>query len=374
MSSEGLEDVVATTSSITLIDGTKGRLLYRGYDINDLVQYSSYEETAFLLWNGRLPTKDELENFSLALATKRSLPSGVVRIIESFPPDTNTMDALRGGVACLGIFDDRTFTIQEKAASISSKMGTMAAQIHAQRSGGGQAALRSPRADLSFAANFLYTTTGSEPDEYSTKVMNVILILHADHELNASTFAARVVASTLSDVYSAITAAVGALKGPLHGGANEKVVEMVHDIGSQSNVERYVHDRLAKHQKVMGFGHRVYKTEDPRATILKDYARKLITTSKDRSDFEILLKLQEVMLKEKKIYANVDLFSGFVLNRIGIPTYLFTPVFAVGRTPGWLAHVLEQYDNNRLLRPVAQYKGPTQEAYIPLSRRRPMPA
>jgi citrate synthase len=216
--------------------------------------------------------------------------------------------------------------------------------------------------------------TGNEPDEYSTKVMNVILILHADHELNASTFAARVVASTLSDVYSAITAAVGALKGPLHGGANEKVVEMVHDIGSPSNVQPYVQDRLSKHQKVMGFGHRVYKTEDPRSKILKEYARRLISTPKDMSDFEILLKLQEVMLKEKNIHANVDLFSGFVLNRIGIPTYLFTPVFAMGRTPGWLAHVLEQYDNNRILRPVAQYTGPTQEAYIPISRRTPMPA
>ncbi len=371
--SAGLEDIVATTSSITLIDGVKGRLLYRGYDIADLVQNSSYEETAYLLWNGRLPTKDQLESFSAGLTAKRNLPSGVTRIIETFPPDTNTMDALRAGVACLGIFDDRTFTIQDKAASISSKIGTMAAQIHAQRSAGRTAALPAPRNDLGFASNLLYMVTGKEPEEYNTKVMNVILILHADHELNASTFAARVVASTLSDVYSAVTAAVGALKGPLHGGANEKVVEMVHDIGSPNNVARYVNDRLAKHQKIMGFGHRVYRTEDPRSRILKEYARKLISTSKDKSDFEILLTLQQVMEKEKGIHSNVDLFSGFVLNRIGIPTYLFTPVFAVGRTPGWLAHILEQYDNNRLLRPIADYTGPTQEAYLPIARRKPMP-
>jgi citrate synthase len=355
--SAGLEDVVATTSSITLIDGVKGRLLYRGYDIDDLVQNSSYEETAYLLWNGQLPTKEQLEAFTNALTTKRNLASALT---------------LRGGVACLGIFDDRTFTIQDKAASISAKIGTMAAQIHAQRSGGKAGAFHAPRTDLGYAANFLYMVTGNEPEEYNTKVMNVILILHADHELNASTFAARVVASTLSDVYSAVTAAVGALKGPLHGGANEKVVEMVHDIGSPNNVARYVHDRLAKHQKIMGFGHRVYRTEDPRSKILKEYARRLISTSKDKSDFEILLALQQTMEKEKNIHANVDLFSGFVLNRIGIPTYLFTPVFAMGRTPGWLAHILEQYDNNRLLRPIADYTGSQQEAYIPITRRTPM--
>ncbi len=368
--STGLEDVVATTSSITFIDGVNGRLLYRGYDINDLAKNSTYEETAYLLWNGRLPTKEQLDGFSIGLATKRDLPSGVTRIIETFPPDTNTMDALRAGIACLGIFDDRTLTIQDKAGSIASKMGTMAALVHARKSSGGAGI--APRKDLDFASSFLYMVTGSEPEAYDAKVMNVILILHADHELNASTFAARVVASTLSDVYSAVTAAVGALKGPLHGGANEKVVEMVHDIGSPSSVEGFVRDRLAKHQKIPGFGHRVYKTEDPRSRILKEYARKLISTSKDRSDFEILMRLQEIMQKEKNIYPNVDLFSGFVLNRIGIPTYLFTPVFAMGRTPGWLAHILEQYDNNRLLRPIAEYTGPTQEAYLPIARRTPM--
>jgi citrate synthase len=258
------------------------------------------------------------------------------------------------------------YSMQEKVASIASKVGTMAATIHRQKH---DLQPVRPKDGLSFSSNLLYMITGKEPDKLAAKVMDVILILHADHELNASTFAARIVASTLSDIYSAITAAVGALKGPLHGGANEKVVEMTEEIGSPDRTEKYVLDKLARKEKIMGFGHRVYKTDDPRAKILKDYARKLISSDRDRGDFEILTKLQEVMSREKQLHANVDLFSGFVLNHVGVPTYLFTPIFAVGRSVGWLAHVMEQYANNRIMRPVAEYSGPQQELYVPVGQR-----
>ncbi|MBI2649340.1 MAG: citrate/2-methylcitrate synthase [Thaumarchaeota archaeon] len=364
--SKGLEDVVAATSSITYIDGIKGRLLYRGYDIADLVENSSYEETAYLIWNARLPTERELSDFTKGLVSKRPIPSGVDSVLNSLPTNCDAMDALKIAVAVLGIFDDPMYSTQEKAASIASKMGTMSATIHRHKH---NTQPLKPKDGLNFSSNLLYMITGKEPDELMAKVMDVVLILHADHELNASTFAARVVASTLSDIYSSITAAVGALKGPLHGGANEKVVDMTEEIGSPDRAERYVLDKLSRKEKIMGFGHRVYKTDDPRAKILKDYARKLISSEKHRKDFEILTKLQEVMIKEKQLHANVDLFSGFVLNHIGVPTYLFTPIFAVGRSVGWLAHIMEQYSNNRIMRPVAEYSGPQQELYVPVERR-----
>ena len=211
--------------------------------------------------------------------------------------------------------------------------------------------------------------TGKEPSASDTRLMNVFFILHGDHELNASTFTARVIASTLSDIYSAVTGAVGALKGPLHGGANEKVVEMTSEIGSSKNAEKYVTNRLANKQKLMGFGHRVYRTMDPRAQILKEMAKEFLFTEREREDFQILLKVEDVMRKEKNLYPNVDLYSGLALNHIGIPTYLFTPVFAVGRAPGWLAHVLEQYGDNRIIRPRAEYLGPRDSKYVPIENR-----
>jgi citrate synthase len=364
--SRGLEDVIAAESKITLIDGVKGRLLYRGYDINDLAANSNYEETAFLLWNSRLPTEIELQSFEKSLTSKRALPKELASIVNNLPANCDAMDALRVGVAALGIYDDPMYSSQEKAASIASKVGTLVALIHRRKH---DLPSISPKEDLSFASNFLYMTTGNEPDELKTRLMNVILILHADHELAASTFAARVVASTLSDIYSAVTAAVGALKGPLHGGANEKVVEMTEEIQSSENVDSYVQDRLAKKQKVMGFGHRVYKTMDPRAKILKEYATELISSEQDKEVFGILNRVQEIMQKEKNLYPNVDLYSGFVLNHLGIPSYLFTPVFAVGRAPGWLAHILEQYADNRIIRPTEDYTGPLSETYVPIESR-----
>jgi len=364
--SKGLEDVVTGQSSICFIDGVQGRLLYRGYDIVDLAPKSTYEETAFLLWNGHLPTLSELHTFSSELNAKRGVPDGVLSIIAGLPANCDAMDALRVGVAALGIYDDPMYQPQEKAQSIAAKLATLVAAIHRHKH---DQEILAPRDDLGYAANLFYMVTGEKPSKDDERLMDALLILHADHELNASTFAARVIASTLSDVYSAVTGAVGALKGPLHGGANEKVIEMTIEIGTPENAESYVDAMLAKRQKITGFGHRVYKTMDPRAAILKDMAQKFIKTEKERKVFQILEKTEEMMKTWKNLYPNVDLYSGLALNHVGIPSYLFTPVFAVGRAPGWLAHILEQYADNRLIRPRAEYIGPTQAEYVSIEHR-----
>jgi citrate synthase len=366
---KGLEDVVAGQSSICFIDGHDGRLLYRGYDIVDLAPNSSYEETTYLLWNGHLPFANELRAFSADLASKRAIPKDVNSILTTLPKNCDAMDALRVGVASLGIYDDPMYSQQERAMSIASKMGTIVAAIHRHKH---DQPIVKPKADLSFASNFLYMVTGKEPTKESARLMDVLLILHADHELNASTFAARVIASTLSDVYSAITGAIGALKGPLHGGANEAVVEMTAEIGTADRAEAYISDKLANKQKISGFGHRVYKTIDPRAKILKDMAHHFPRNEKERESLRILDAVEAMMKAEKNLYPNVDLYSGLALNHLGIPSYLFTPVFAVGRAPGWLAHVLEQYSDNRIIRPRAEYVGPQKAEYIPIDRRMPV--
>ncbi|HUI86519.1 MAG TPA: citrate/2-methylcitrate synthase, partial [Nitrososphaerales archaeon] len=327
---------------------------------------SSYEETAYLLWNSRLPTAAELHSFSSDLNSKRPVPKEVLSIISTLPTNCDTMDALRVGVAALGIFDDPMYTQQEKALSIAAKMGTIVMAIHRHKH---DQEIIAPRDDLGYSANLLYMLSGQEPSAKDANLMDVILILHADHELNASTFAARVIASTLSDVYSAVTGAVGALKGPLHGGANEKVIEMTIEIGTPENAESYVDAMLAKRQKITGFGHRVYKTMDPRARILKDMARDFAKSEKERRVFQILEKTEEMMKTWKNLYPNVDLYSGLALNHVGIPSYLFTPVFAVGRAQGWIAHILEQYGDNRLIRPRAEYVGPPRLEYVPIEKR-----
>ncbi|MDG6988001.1 MAG: citrate/2-methylcitrate synthase [Nitrososphaerota archaeon] len=362
----GLEDVVAGKSSITYIDGREGRLLYRGYDIADLTAHSNYEETTFLLWNGRLPTSGELKSFREDLGAKRAIPRELVSILTTLPQNCDTMDALRVGVAALGIFDDPMYTQLERAMSIASKAGTIVAAIHRHKHG---QAIIPPREDLSFASNFLYMVTGKVPSEGDENLMNVLLILHADHEFNASTFTARVIASTLSDVYSATTGAVGALKGPLHGGANEKVVEMTLEIGTPDRVDPYIREKLANKVKINGFGHRVYKTMDPRAKILKDMAERFVRTEKEKQSLEIIERTEAILLREKNLHPNLDLYSGLALNHIGVPAYLFTPVFAVGRAPGWLAHVLEQFADNRIIRPIADYAGPPLTKYVPIEKR-----
>ncbi len=363
---KGLQDVVAGKSSITFIDGREGRLLYRGYDIADLAANSNFEETAFLLWNGHLPTVNELKGFTEELSAKRAIPRELASILTTLPQNCDTMDALRVGVAALGVFDDPMYSQQEKAMSIAAKMGTIVAAIHRHKH---DQEMVVPREDLSFAANLLYTLSGKAPSEEDSKLMDVLLILHADHEFNASTFTARVIASTLSDVYSAITGAVGALKGPLHGGANEKVVEMTAEIGTPAKVDAYIHRKLASKAKINGFGHRVYKTMDPRAKILSDMAEHFAQTSKEKESLEIIQRTEAILLKEKNLYPNVDLFSGLAFNHIGVPPYLFTPVFAIGRAPGWLAHVMEQYSDNRIIRPIADYVGPQLTSYVSIENR-----
>jgi citrate synthase len=369
--SKGLEDVVSGQSSICFIDGQQGRLLYRGYDIVDLAPKSTYEETTFLLWNGHLPTSQELHAFSSDLTAKRGVPDGVLKILTGLPANCDAMDALRVCVSALGIYDDPMYTPQEKAQSIAAKIATIVAGIHRQKH---NQDIIPPRDDLGYSANLLYMVTGDKPSKDEERLMDALLILHADHELNASTFTARVIASTLSDVYSAVTGAVGALKGPLHGGANEKVIEMTIEIGNPENAESYVDAMLAKRQKITGFGHRVYKTMDPRAAILKDMAEHFVKSEKEKRVYQILEKTEEMMLTWKNLYPNVDLYSGLALNHVGVPSYLFTPVFAVGRSPGWLAHILEQYADNRLIRPRAEYIGPTKTEYIPIELRTQAPA
>lgn len=365
---KGLEDVVAGKSSITYIDGHEGRLLYRGYDIADLAANSTYEETTYLLWNGHLPTVNELKSFNEELSGKRPIPRELVSILTTLPQNCDTMDALRVGVSALGVFDDPMYSQQEKAMSIASKIGTIAGAIHRHKH---DQDIIAPRDDLSFASNFLYMVTGRIPSDVDSRLMDVLLILHADHEFNASTFTARVIASTLSDIYSAITGAIGALKGPLHGGANEKVIEMTDEIGSPAKVDAYIHAKLAAKAKINGFGHRVYKTMDPRARILKDMEEHFATTEKEKQSLQIIESTEAILLKEKGLYPNLDLFSGLALNHIGVPAYLFTPVFAVGRTPGWLAHVLEQYADNRIIRPISDYVGSQLTPYVPIEKRVP---
>ncbi|MDA4119848.1 MAG: citrate/2-methylcitrate synthase [Thaumarchaeota archaeon] len=363
---KGLEDVVAGKSSICFIDGHEGKLLYRGYDIADLAAHSTYEETTFLLWNGHLPTANELRVFSEDLTSKRPIPPELITILTSLPRNCDTMDALRVGVAALGIFDDPMYNQQEKAMSIAAKMGTVVAAIHRHKH---DQELIPPRDDLGYSTNFLHMVTGEVPSKDDTRLMDVLLILHADHEFNASTFTARIIASTLSDMYSAVTGAVGALKGPLHGGANEKVVEMTAEIGSSSKADAYIRAKLATKSKINGFGHRVYRTMDPRAKILKEMASKFARSEKEKQALEILERAETILREEKNLYPNVDLFSGLALNHIGIPSYLFTPVFAVGRAPGWLAHVLEQYADNRIIRPLAEYIGPPLTQYVAIEAR-----
>jgi citrate synthase len=365
--SKGLEDVVAGQSSICFIDGEEGRLLYRGYSIDELAAMSTFEETSFLLLNGHLPTESELNLFSKEIASRYHISPQVLSIIESFPRNCDAMDALRAGIAAQGIFDDPMSGQQEKALSIFAKTGTIVAAIHRHKHG---LEIVAPRRDLGVAANFLYMLNGEEPNSQDARMLDVLLLLHADHELNASTFTARVIASTLSDVSSAMTGAVGALKGPLHGGANEKVIEMVQEIGSPDRVESYVATKLAGKQKITGFGHRVYRTIDPRARILKNMALTFARSKKEEQEFEILRMLEDVMLREKGLHANVDLYSGLALSHIGIPGYLYTPLFAMGRSPGWLAHILEQYADNRIIRPRAEYVGPKFLEYVPIERRR----
>ncbi len=368
----GLEDVVVSTSEICFIDGREGRLLYRGYDVDELVAKSTFEEVSFLLWQGHLPSKKELADHHKALATNRKISPKVLAMLRLLPKKTTPMEALRTGVSMLSSFDpDAADNSREasvrKATRLTAQMPTLVAAWERIRRGKPPIA---PNPKLSLAANFLYMMSGKKPTELAARTFDTALILHADHEFNASTFAARVTAATLSDMHSSVVSGIGALKGPLHGGANEQVMLMLGKIKTPADAESFVRTHLQeKAFRIMGFGHRVYRVEDPRAKHLRRLAFELGQQVGDTSKAEMLNTIARVVTEVKKIFPNVDLFSGAAYWAMGIPTDQFTPIFAMSRVAGWAAHVLEQHANNRLIRPRSEYTGSTRATYIPLDQR-----
>ncbi|KAA9031709.1 citrate synthase [Niallia endozanthoxylica] len=366
----GLEGVVATSSSVSsIIDDT---LTYAGYNIDDLTENASFEEVIYLLWHRQLPTVSQLKELKQQLAENAELPQAILDYFKMFPIEkVHPMAALRTAVSQLALFDEEADIMDSeanyrKAVRLQAKLATIVASFARIRKGLNPVA---PRTDLSFAANFLYMLSGNVPDAIAEEAMNKALILHADHELNASTFTARVCVATLSDVYSGITAAIGALKGPLHGGANEAVMKMLTEIGSPENVDSYIREKLEKKEKVMGFGHRVYRQGDPRAKHLKQMSEKLTKLTGQPEYYEMSIRIEALVTGEKKLPPNVDFYSASMYHSLGIDHDLFTPIFAVSRVSGWLAHILEQYDNNRLIRPRAEYTGPGMQVYVPVEKR-----
>jgi len=370
----GLEDTVATSSAICYLDGDRGVLAYCGYDIHDLARHATFEEVCFLLWHRRLPSRAELGDLQSQLIAARPLPEAVVRLMRALPPG-NTMDALRTLTSALSHYDaDADQSTPQanyaKAVRLTAQMASLVATMGRLEKGGGPI---QPDPVLSHAANFLYMLTGERPSALATRAFDIALILHADHELNASTFAARVAAATLSDIHSSIVGAVGALKGPLHGGANADVMRLLLEIGADAPLEKaeeVVRAKLARKEKIPGFGHRVYHTEDPRATHLREMSRDLGQRAGQPIWYEMSQRIEALVKSEKKLNPNVDFYSASTYHALGIDIDLFTPIFAVSRVSGWTAHVLEQYANNRLIRPRAEYIGPEYpQRYQPLEAR-----
>ena len=358
----GLEDVVAATSAICYLDGDRGVLAYYGYDIHDLARGASFEEVCYLLWHGRLPNRAELGDLQSQLAAARPLSEQILRLMKQLP-SSDGMDVLRTLTSALGLYDPETPDSSQpanyrKAVRLTAQLASLVATYGRLQAGGGPI---QPDPALGHAANFLYMLTGNRPNALSTHAFDVALVLHADHELNASTFAARVAAATLTDLYSAVVAAIGTLKGPLHGGANADVMRLLIDIGPDAPPERIddaIRGKLAKKIKIPGFGHRVYTTEDPRATHLRRMSKELGERAGNTRWFEMSQRIEQLVKGEKKLNPNVDFYSASTYYTLGIPIDLFTPIFAVSRVSGWTAHCLEQYANNRLIRPRTDYIGP----------------
>jgi citrate synthase len=370
----GLEGVPATQSSISFVDGQKGILEYRGIPIQDLAAQSTFLETAYLLIWQDLPTPAELEEFEHEIRYHRRLKYRIRDMMKCFPESGHPMDALQACAAALGLFysrralDDPTY-IRAAVVRLLAKIPTMVAAFQLMRKGNDPV---QPRDDLSYAANFLYMLNEREPDPLAARIFEISLILHAEHTINASTFSAMVTASTLTDPYAVIAAAVGTLAGPLHGGASEEVIEMLETIGAVENVRPYLEDRLERKVKIMGFGHRVYKVKDPRATILQQLAEQLFVKFGRDKYYDIAVEMERVVaekLGHKGIYPNVDFYSGLVYRKLGIPTDLFTPVFAISRAAGWLAHWREQLGENRIFRPTQIYTGIHAAPYVPIEER-----
>lgn len=369
---KGLEDIIAGTSAICFIDGREGRLIYRGYDIHDLVNGgATFEEVAYLVLNGTLPNQSQLDEFIGQIRAEQNLPSEILAQMLRLPANANGMEVLRTIVSNLSFFDEDVADNSREAnyrktLRLIAKTPLVVALFHRIRSGGD---LVMPRNDLSIAGNFLYMLFGKEPSAAHTRVIDVALTLHADHEFNASTFTARCIAATLSDMHSAVTGAIGALKGPLHGGANEQVMKMLLEIGEVSAAKEWITDALASKKKVMGFGHRVYKTEDPRATHLRQMSKQLGEEMGETKWFEMSRIIEDYVLEQKHLYPNVDFYSASAYYMMGIPIDLYTPIFAMSRMVGWTAHIMEQQADNRIIRPASEYTGPIELKYVPINER-----
>ncbi len=373
--SKGLEGIIVGDSTKSYVDGDKGVLIYHGMKIEEVCEHSNFDEICFLLMYDRYPKEDEFERWKRLLAQYRDIPCEVYEFIRSIPKyNIHPMAVMRTAVSMLGLYDDEAEddskeAQERKCVRLISRVGTVAAALGRVRRG--QEPIH-PKKDLGYAANFLYMYLGKLPDKFEEDVFDDMLLLHADHECNASAFSTVVVASSLSDIYSSITGGVASLKGPLHGGANEEVMHMLEEIGSADKAEAFILDAVARKKKVMGFGHRVYKTYDPRAAVLKKYAAEVTKragTQKWVEMAEIVEKTMIQKLGQKGIYANVDFYSGIVMASLGIETAMFTPIFAVGRMPGWVSHFMEQMADNRIFRPRFLYVGPLEEHYTPIEKR-----
>jgi citrate synthase len=370
---KGLEGIVAAESRIGDVRGQEGQLIYCGYDINELAGKVCYEEVVHLLWHNRLPTAFELDRLKTALRAERDLPKGVIDFIVNAPKSAAPIDIMRTGVSMLGCYPTIRHDLdmsEDNAIAIKlvAQIGILAAYFHRARQGKD---LPPTRKDLNEPAHFLWLMTGKEPSAEAVNTLDVAYVLHAEHGFNASTFTARVVASTLSDMYSSVSAAIGALKGPLHGGANEGVIHMLEEIGSLDKVDAWIDEALAQKKKIMGIGHRVYKVLDPRAPHLKAMAVRLSEELGEPKWIQMIERIAAIMKERKGLNANVDFYSATVYHSLGIPTDLFTPVFAIARTSGWTAHILEQFGDNRLFRPLSEYVGqPVGKKVIPLAERK----
>jgi citrate synthase len=374
VTAKGLEGIIANSTRLSDVLGDQGILIYSGYDINELAGKATYEEVVYLLWHGVLPNHTQLAELKNQLREARELPQGVIDFLNEAPKKANPMDVIRTAVSMLGLYDNelneegsRDSADYRRALSITAKVGVIAAYFHRARQG---QSLPPVRKDLDEAAHFLYLLNGEEPTEEAAKTLDVAYVLHADHGMNASTFSARVTIATLSDIYSAITSAIGTLKGPLHGGANEGVIHMLLEIGSEDKVDAWLEEQLSQKKKIMGIGHRVYKVLDPRAPHLRDMAIKLCDQLGDAKWIRMSERIASTMKEKKGLNANVDFYSATVYYSLGIPTDMFTPIFAIARTSGWTGHVLEQLADNRLYRPLSEYVGPAVgKKYVPIEER-----
>jgi len=371
VASEGLRGVVAAQSAIGDVNGEQGILIYQGYNIHDLAEHSTFEEVIFLLWNGRLPKVDELAELKERLRRNYEAPAEVIETMKRFPKTADPMDVLRTAVSSLDFYDpnshgtDREHAVKA-AVRITSQIGTIAAAWDRIRNGKEPIA---PDKNLSIAENFLYMLRGERADQDEEHIFDVCLILHADHELNASTFTTRVVAGTLAGMYGAVTAGIAALAGPLHGGANTNVMKMLIEIGDPAKIDTWVDEALAAKRKIMGIGHAVYKTEDPRATWLRRYSKQMADKKGEQKWYDMSQRIEKLMHEKKGMFPNVDFYSASTYYLMGIPLDLYTPIFAVSRISGWTGHILEQYANNKLIRPRAEYIGARDLKYTPIDER-----